>query len=226
MGLLTLPTVAVKDAFRLWRFAPWVPLIALIPEFAQHIVEIKLGMFVSLEAFKALQNDSLRWSWGYGKLAGLAIAIMCGLFALATLEKRAILWPRVGLALVFNVAVTAPVPLIDRLPTESAKLVANIALSVLTLPILVYTVGAVLGEDRMTFFEAIRTGWWAEIRMLFLIVPGFGLLQLVHMLDHFMVMGAAPWLVWTGMLWDSLVVGMLATWMAVGLYRGYLGAGK
>ena len=71
---------AVIDTYRLgfsaWRAVPGFIAISAIPEFAQHIVEIRLGMFASRDAAHALANDPLRWEFGYAKLAGLVIAMI------------------------------------------------------------------------------------------------------------------------------------------------------
>ncbi len=57
---------AVLDTYRLgfaaWRAVPGFIAISAIPEFVQHIVEIRLGMFASRDAARALANDPLRWS--------------------------------------------------------------------------------------------------------------------------------------------------------------------
>ncbi len=73
-------TRAVVETYRLGgravRAVPLVLAIAVVPEFLQHIMEIHLGMFVSIEQFRALANDQLRWGCGYAKVAGFVIAIL------------------------------------------------------------------------------------------------------------------------------------------------------
>ncbi|MFN3511007.1 MAG: hypothetical protein ACK4ZA_06600, partial [Tsuneonella troitsensis] len=45
------------DSFRIWWLAPVIPLIAVLPEFAQHVAEVRLGMFDSIEQARAIAND-------------------------------------------------------------------------------------------------------------------------------------------------------------------------
>ena len=68
------------DSFRLGglmvRRAPLVLAVAAIPELAQHVVEIQLGMFDSLDMFHAHGTDAIRMAFGYVKVAGFVIAIL------------------------------------------------------------------------------------------------------------------------------------------------------
>ena len=51
-----------RDGFRIWILAPIIPALIGLPEFAQHVVEIQIGMFDSREAGQALANDPTRWA--------------------------------------------------------------------------------------------------------------------------------------------------------------------
>ena len=59
----------------LW-LAPAVLALVVIPEFAQHVAEIRLGMFESVEQARSLQNDPTRWAFGYVKIAGLVLTFL------------------------------------------------------------------------------------------------------------------------------------------------------
>ena len=59
----------------LW-LAPAVLALVVIPEFAQHVVEIRIGMFESAEAARSLQNEPTRWAFGYIKIAGLVLTFL------------------------------------------------------------------------------------------------------------------------------------------------------
>ena len=54
---------------------PGFLLVAAIPEFVQHVAEIRMGMFTSVIAAKAIANSAERWGFGYFKLAGLLLAL-------------------------------------------------------------------------------------------------------------------------------------------------------
>lgn len=56
--------------------APLIVALVAVPELVQHFVEIKMGMFASQAAFKALAFDPTRWAFGYAKLAGLWLAML------------------------------------------------------------------------------------------------------------------------------------------------------
>ena len=65
-----------RDGLRIWLLAPIIPALIVLPEFAQHVVEIQIGIFDSRDAGQALANDPTRWMFGYAKLAGLVFAIL------------------------------------------------------------------------------------------------------------------------------------------------------
>lgn len=56
--------------------APAALALVVIPEFAQHVVEVRLGMFDSVEAARSIQNDPTRWAFGYVKIAGLVLTFL------------------------------------------------------------------------------------------------------------------------------------------------------
>jgi len=59
-----------------WRFALAAPLLFLIPvlaEFAQHFVEMRLGMYASLTAARHVANAADRTAWGMVKVIALTL---------------------------------------------------------------------------------------------------------------------------------------------------------
>lgn len=223
MKALALLRLTLRDSLALWRLAAWIPLIAVLTEFAQHVVEVDLGMFVSKEAFKALQMDPLRWQWGYVKMAGLLIAWFAALVFWARRDGAKPLWSRAGLALALNVAVGL-VPLVLALVLgEPVLTAANTVVMIATLPLLPFLAGALFGDEAMTLRQSYRSGWWIAVRMILLSAVGFVVLQAIHMINHNLASGAPAPLLWTLMVWDSLVVGMIAAWLGTAQYRGYTG---
>jgi hypothetical protein len=47
--------------------------IAVLPELAQHVVEISLGMFKSAEGSSPALMTPLRWAFAYPKVVGFAL---------------------------------------------------------------------------------------------------------------------------------------------------------
>lgn len=64
-----------KGLSLLW-LAPGALALVVLPEFAQHVAEIRLGMFDSREAFIALAEDSTRMAFGSVKIAGLVLTFL------------------------------------------------------------------------------------------------------------------------------------------------------
>lgn len=59
-----------------WAFAFACPLLFMIPvlaEFAQHVVEIDLGLYRSIEGAKAAENDPARMAWGFVKTLAITL---------------------------------------------------------------------------------------------------------------------------------------------------------
>jgi len=59
-----------------WRFALAAPLLFLIPvlaEFAQHFVQMRLGMYASLTAARHVANAADRTTWGMVKVIALTL---------------------------------------------------------------------------------------------------------------------------------------------------------
>ena len=81
---------AIAEQFRLGISIFWIgPLVAalvVVPEFAQHVAEIYLGMFDGREAAITASQDPLRMGFGYVKIAGLVLTFIAS--ARGTLENR------------------------------------------------------------------------------------------------------------------------------------------
>lgn len=224
MRALALLREAARDAALLWRLSPVVALLAIVPEFLQHVAEIKLGMFASHAAFQELAMAPERWWWGYWKLAGLTAAALGGAWYLLRREGLGpIQWPRLLLALGLNIAVSAlTLGLTGWLGQAAGGLVAA-GLSIATLPLMPLLAGAIAGDAQFTLGRAYRSGWWIALRSILLLAAGFLPLQGLHTLNHRLALGLPDAGVWALMGWDSLVVGVMATWMAAAIARGFLG---
>ena len=218
-----------RDGTRLLWLAPLIPLIAGLTEFAQHIAEINLGMFASPEAFKALQNDALRWNFGYLKIAGLFLTI----FAAARYwslpegtrhrwwDLRTVAWRPFLIGVAINGAVTGAAYLLKPALSATAFEMVNIAVSIATLPVLVYMLGGLFGDRAVSLKRLYRTGWLKALVMGVLYLAAFGPAQLIHRFDHTAAIGASAPAVWALMVWDALLVALMACWAGTGLAAGY-----
>ncbi|QWC57099.1 hypothetical protein F7D01_08380 [Erythrobacter sp. 3-20A1M] len=210
----------------LFRFAPIIPLLAIVPEFVQHIAEIKLGMFASKDAFNALAMDPTRWAFGYAKLTGLALAI----FAAARFhggarhrwwDLRTIAWGPFLIAIGVNAVVTAIGYALGQVLSGTTLQVVTVLYQIATLPMLIFLVGPLLGDRSMTLRRAYTSGWLRALLAGALFMLAALPAQQLHQLDHTLAMGQPSAVVWGLMTWDSLLVGLMACWMGSGLAAGY-----
>ena len=211
----------------LFWLAPIIPLIAIVPEFVQHVAEIQLGMFESREAFSALANDETRWMFGFAKIAGLFIAILAAARYWGGLREswwdlRNIAWKPFLIAVVLQIALAGLLAGLEQVVPASIKDVVDLAIMILTLPLLVYLVGPILGDHTMTLKRAYSSGWLKAIAIGVFGFLAFWPAQQLHGLNHEWAFGAAAWQVWALMIWDTLLVGLMACWMGSALAAGYL----
>ncbi|MBY6129724.1 hypothetical protein KUW15_13465 [Qipengyuania aquimaris] len=211
----------------LFWLAPIIPLIAIVPEFVQHVAEIRMGMFESREAFSALANDETRWMFGFAKIAGLFIAILAasrywGGQRESWWDLRNIAWKPFLIAVVLQIALAGLLAGLEQVVPASIKDVVDLAIMILTLPLLVYLVGPILGDHTMTLKRAYSSGWLKAIAIGVFGFVAFWPAQQLHGLNHEWAFGAAAWQVWALMIWDTLLVGLMACWMGSALAAGYL----
>ena len=217
------------DGPRLWWLAPLIPLFAFVPEFAQHVAEIKLGMFASPEAFKALQNDPTRWGFGYAKIAGLFLTIFAaarywslpsGLRA-GWWDLRKMAWRQFLIGLALNAAISGILYFAKTALSPASFDVVNITLSLATLPVLVYMIGALLGDGAVSLRNCYQRGWLQALAMAAFFLLAMLPAQLLHRFNHTLAMGAPTTAVWALMLWDAVLVSVMACWAGTGLAKGY-----
>jgi len=234
LALLRAVAEVHRKGFLAFALAPAIVAMVVLPEAVQHVVEIKLGMFGSLEAFRANGADPLRMGLGYLKIAGL---ILC---ALATARfwhvggvKKALLMPprdlgRSVFALVIGFIVS--LPLEWSLRTAQPPLIhwpVTVLSWTLSLLLFVYLIGALFGDRGMTLRTAFTRGWKVVPLLAVLILVSFWPASQLHMLSHKLALGKAAVVVWALMLGDALLVGLLATLTGSALAVAYrLGVGR
>lgn len=209
----------LRDGFRIWWLAPLVPALVAAPEAIQHVVEIRIGMFESREAFTLLADDARRMAWGYPKVAGLLLAILAAIRVLGTQDGESAWWDLrnvawKGLLIAMSLIGLTIVPgllLEPRIGAEAAEWV-DVALSIAILPLLYLLVMSLAGKRDLTLRRAYRLpGWLAALRLLAFMAIVWVPLQYWHELNHTWALGAPDALVWALMTLDVIVVGLLAT---------------
>lgn len=215
-------------SLRLFFLAPLTVALVVVPEFLQHIVEVRLGMFDSKQAFKALQHDPTRWAFGLAKLTGLALAMLASARFWWAREHdgrwwdlREVAWGRFALGfLIFFVVGSLPELLRGAVPSPWYQ-IAGAVWALLLLPFLFLMIAGLFGDRSTRAVDMVKRSWpWLLLTAL-LLVLGFGPVSWLHQMNHHWGMGAAPAAVWALMIFDSLLVGLLAGLVGTAFYLGY-----
>jgi hypothetical protein len=213
--------------------APAIAAIVVLPEAVQHVAEIQLGMFASREAFMAHADGWARMSFGYVKIAALFLCILASArFVYCGSVRGALLMPRRDLgrtilALAIGLAASLPAEWAAQTgqppPVYWPVVTASWGLSLL---LLVYLLGALLGDREMTLRTAFTRGCKVLPPLAIFVLAAFWPASTLHTSAHKFALGADPLLVWTIMAGDTLLVGVLATLIGSALAVSYrLGAG-
>jgi hypothetical protein len=223
-----------RAAYETYRFggrtvlkAPLLLLIAVLPEFLQHAAEIHLGMFDSIDRFRALSADPLRWSFGYLKIAGFVIAILAvaRFWAVGSIRRTLIIPPaaliRVMVGLLIGFGVAWP---FTWLSTRGLAPAINVPLQILSAVIqggfLVYIVGALLEEASVTPRRAMTSLLPAAVVLTLLAALAFAPSQALHIANHKLALGQPTLVVWILMISDALWVGLFAALLGAALFVG------
>lgn len=218
----------VRDGVRIWWLAPLIPLLVVLPEAAQHVAEIRLGMFDGIERARAVADSSARMGWGYLKIAGLVLAILAAVrfWGARTSNQpwwtlRGVAWRPLGLGVLLFAVSSVPGLLLEpSIGTDRAGWV-DIVLSLATLPLFALLAAGFSGDRSLTLRRAYTWGWLPALRILLFVVVTFAPLAYLHTLNHRWAMGAADAQVWALMAFDSLVVGLMATMTGTAIHHGY-----
>ena len=213
----------------LW-LAPAVLALVVIPEFAQHVVEIRIGMFESAEAARSLQNEPTRWAFGYIKIAGLVLTFLAAARFWWTREHggrwwdvRDLAWSRLALGALIVFAVGSLPELLRGTLDERTVTILGAVWMLLTLPGLFILLAGLFGDRATPIAVMWRRGWPWLLLTAALLVLAFAPASWLHGMNHRWAMGAAPALLWGLMIWDSVLVGLLAGLVGTALHLGYAG---
>jgi hypothetical protein len=206
--------------------APWLAAIAIVPEAAQHVVEIKLGMFESLTAFRTLGKEAIRWDFGYVKVAGLALAMLAMARFQATGSARRALLPPVMTALrvLGLVALTTAVSVGCSWLGAHTGGVGAVGFGVLSFLLqsgAVLLLVAALVEDRtLAWRGAFATHLPSALVLTLYLAVAAAPAQLLHMANHRLALGQGAPVVWGLMAFDSVCIGLLASLAGAALFVG------
>lgn len=218
----------LRDGIRIWWLAPLIPLLMVVPEAIQHIAEIRIGMFDSIEAARALADDPRRMVWGYVKVAGLMLAILAAIrFWNARArgkqwwDLRDIAWRAVGVSVLAIIVTSVPEWLLEGQVAPAVSNAVTLVITLATLPVLVLLVAGLAGDRTATLAGLFCSGWLAAARIALFFVLCWLPLSYLHTANHRWAMGAAQPLVWALMAVDFLVVGLMAVMAGTAIHHGY-----
>jgi hypothetical protein len=212
----------------LFWLAPAVVALVIVPEFLQHVAEIELGMFDSREAFRALQLDPTRIAFGFAKVAGLMLTMLAAARFWWTRDHggrwwdlRGLAWGRflAGLIIFFGIG-SLPELLKGQVP-PSAHQVAGAIWALVLLPFLFLMLAGLFGDRSTRLRDMLRRSWQWLLLTALLVVLSFAPAAWLHQMNHQWAMGAAPAALWALMIFDSLLVGLLAGLTGTAFYLGY-----
>ena len=211
----------------LW-VAPAVLALVVVPEFLQHVAEINLGMFDNRESARAAAEHPLRWAFGYAKIAGLVLTFLAAARFWWTREHggrwwdlRTIAWGRFVLGLLLFGGLPLLAELLEPLVGTTAKDVATWIITVATLPFALLMLAGLFGDRTTSARDMWRRSWPWAILIALLVVLAFMPAQWLHGMNHRWALGAHPAVVWALMIFDALLVGLLAGLTGTAFYLGY-----
>ena len=223
----------LRDMVRIWWLAPLVPALVVVPEFIQHVVEIQIGMFDGVERAREVSDSAQRMGPGYVKVAGLILCILATVRFWGAWSKgerwydvRGVAWK--GFLIAFAILAVTMLPSLAARAWlgENAGQIVDIVIGLAVLPVYVLMVRALAGSREATLSSVYRNGWLAAVVAALFSIVIWVPLQALHGLNHTWAMGGEPALVWALMVFDSLVVGLLATGAGTALHHGLVPLGE
>jgi len=208
--------------------APVIAAVAVVPELAQHLAEIHLGMFASKDAFRAAGDNPLRWAFAYPKVAGFTLAILltARFWALGSVRSAFLVRPATLGRVLFAFALT----LLAEVPFRWARDASGSAMldGLLTAGsvavqagLLVYLVAALLDDRGTTLRSAFTERWPTALLITLLGALAFVPAQALHTANHLAALGQPAVLVWALMTFDGLWVGLMASLIGAALFVAY-----
>lgn len=220
-----------REAFLFMLACPLLAAIPVAVEFAQHVIELRAGMYVDEAGALAAESDPLRMQFGFLKVLALALPaywiprFMHGARdadAARTWDTKAVwLYSGVFLFMAVNAALSLFV-----LPTTPNWMIGTMAGGMILSVLLArWQAAAPLGQfinPLRSAIEMLRNLPWA---LAFSLVAMLPVMALHYALAIVAILAAPDWLDWVLMVVDSVVVGWLAGILAAANYVAALRAG-
>jgi hypothetical protein len=215
---------AYRDSWTVARRFPWLFALPAAAEFAQHVVEQRIGMYANLQAMEAAADNGWRMGFGILKVLTLFLLIYWVSRALASLRGATLrvagdghstrlfagvlAWGMgTGMLQLFGGDLIAPF-LSGRAVLIVGVLFA-IALLVCDLYLTAWKIGASLGNERLGLIHSfgIMHGnfWWSLGYFILMFLP----LMVLHYALGFLAVGRSPPALWAMLGFDALTVGYL-----------------
>jgi hypothetical protein len=223
------------DTYRLggtmFLVAPAIVAISALPEFAQHVAEILLGMFDSREAARSVADSPVRWGFGYVKIAGLVLAMLltARFWASGGSVRRAFLVSpmilvRTAAAIAVMVLSGVALDYLARQLPPLAGTVVTLFAAVLQAGLSLWAIAQLLEDREVTLRRSLTTHLPTAALLLLLFAAAMAPAQLLHGLNHRLALGQPDALVWGLMVFDSLLVGLMAVLAGSGFYVAFRAA--
>ena len=209
--------------------APAILLLAALPELAQHVVEIRIGMFDSLEAAHRLQHSPVREYIGYPKVvATWTAAFLIARFwsNCASARSAVAVTPKILAKTILGFIAIVGVGFVIGKGLEfiSFRLgVVSLLLSGLIQAIIfLWTIGVWLDENPISIKAAFTTRVPNALSLLIIFLCSVPLAQGLHIIIHKVVLGQSQTVVWALMIADALfIVPLSAALNGAALFVGY-----
>ncbi|MGQ0588243.1 MAG: hypothetical protein ACT4N8_01755 [Sphingosinicella sp.] len=231
----------IVDAWRrgvsLAWLAPAIFALIVLPEFAQHVWEIRIGLHDANPVMPTDAEASIFWLFAYAKVTGLVLGMllafrfwMQGASLARSVRFRTVDFIRIAIGLaVFalldygtrNGQAAFEALGLSREAAAPADIFSDTLLFVPQVLILPWFLAALGSEDGMTLGRSARAGVRGFARLVIVTVTAVGPPMLVHLWLHELARGAAPAPLWALMSVDSLVVGLLGTLAGSAFYVFY-----
>lgn len=203
-----------------------LPLLALVPvvfELIQHVVEVQIGMYLSLDAAKAVEHHPARMAMGLVKVIAITLPVYWTARYLATSDRQfaSQFEPRAislfSLVLLFQTAMAAIQMFI--LPQNSTVVLVGMALGLPIAALLAaWYVAAPLGNSYIGPARSARV--MAPVLFSTILLSFLAMLPLmvVHYgLAAFALLGPKS-VLWPTLIVDSILVGWLSSILAASVY--------
>lgn len=193
--------------------APTILLLAALPELAQHILEIRIGMFDSLADARRLQHSPVRAYFGYAKIAGVWIAVFliarfwangASVRAAFSVPPRVLVKAVAGIVVI--VAVGFAVVKLLAIISPGLAIAASLVSGVIQAMIFLWVIGVWLDEAPIALKETFASRAPNALALLVIFLASIPVTQGLHILIHKVVLGQPQIVVWTLMLLDALIV--------------------